>query len=93
VGSDDLIGTTKIDIENRWLNEKWKVAPFELAPCASHAHRVAGNAQEAPGNPSLVFSCQPNAGVFAFIPPNNHEMFCNIKVPVHGFIRIFSCMY
>ena len=25
VGSDDLIGTTRIDIENRWLNEKWKV--------------------------------------------------------------------
>jgi hypothetical protein len=25
IGSDDLIGTTKIDIENRWLNEKWKV--------------------------------------------------------------------
>jgi len=25
VGSDDFIGSTKIDIENRWLNEKWKV--------------------------------------------------------------------
>jgi hypothetical protein len=29
VGSDDLIGSTKLDIENRWLNDKWKV----VVPC------------------------------------------------------------
>ncbi len=67
VGSDDLIGATQIDIENRWLNDKWKVVL--VLCCILSAIRnctVAVHAQEAVRSSSSVLSQQSNSGMCMF---------------------------
>lgn len=64
IGSDDVIGSTQIDIENRWLNDKWKVVLVRCSILSAILNCiVAVDAQEAVGSSSSVLSQQSNSGM------------------------------